>query len=110
MSTVENNQDEPPSSISKLVSLRYRDLKGVDLTGEKGLMAWALGGSDLRGVQLPRSIRFDLLKRLEDSSKLAQNIFIVLLAAALACWLVRVTTSDLEMATSAASASLPLLT
>ena len=90
------------------VSLRYRDLRGADLSKAQGLMAWSLAGSDLRGARLPSSLEFDLLRRAEEAAKLSQKHFLILAGAAFACWLVRISTSDADMALASAHANLPL--
>lgn len=72
-------------------------------------MAWALAGSDLRGAQLPESLTFDLVKRVEDCSKSCQRIFLTILAAAFVCWLARLTTTDVDMVVGKMGAELPFI-
>jgi hypothetical protein len=75
----------------------------------KGLMAWSLAGSDLRGARLPSGLNFDLVKRAEDCSRICRNSFLAILIAAAVCWLARLTTTDVEMVVGATGPSLPFI-
>lgn len=91
------------------ISLRYRDLRGADLSKTTGLMSWALAGSDLRGARLPEGFKFDLLDRAEESAKLCRNSFFALLTAAFLCWLVRISLNDAEFLLARTGAQIPLI-
>jgi hypothetical protein len=91
------------------VSLRYCDLTRMDLREAQGLMAWELAGSDLRGAQLPPNFHFDLLVRAENAAKDSARVFGLILLASLLCWLVRIGTSDVEMALQSSQAALPFV-
>ena len=57
----------------------------MDLREARGLMAWELAGSDLRGVQLPPNFHFDLLVRAENAAKDSARVFGLILLASLLC-------------------------
>lgn len=91
------------------LTLRYRDLTGCDLNDTTGLPAWELAGSDLTGARLPEGLSFDLVDRAQNAARDSSRVFVLLLGGALVCWLVRIGTTDAEMALDSIQASLPFV-
>ncbi len=92
------------------VTLREADLRDCDLTETQGLSASQLVGADLSNAKLPEPIgNFDELRRLDDASKAARKLFVILLLSCAYLWLAVAQTTDARLLTNSPSSPLPII-
>jgi uncharacterized protein YjbI with pentapeptide repeats len=93
-------------------NLREAKLRSADLSlARGGLQTEMLPGTDLTGAILPDHLKklYDGLENVKSISESARNLFLVVLAACLYCWLTIATTTDVNLITNRASSPLPII-
>lgn len=89
--------------------LREASLQDADLSNATGLIAGELAGTIISNALLPGAIRdFDALSQVEEASKNARSLFIIMLLASAYVWLTLATTTDAKILTHASS-PLPII-
>ena len=90
--------------------LHEASLQEADFDGATGLQITQLRGANVSSANLPQYlVRFEWLERVEEASKKAGNLFIVVLACTLYALLIILSTQDVYLVTSSATFPLPIL-
>ncbi len=93
----------------KDISLRFANLEWTDLQEAKNVTAWNLAGSNLRGAKLPKEVEFTLVDRVDQAAKEARTIYTVILVSLFISWLVRLSTSDMDVIKEGIAVKLPFI-
>lgn len=89
---------------------RDADLHDANLADVRHVLADQFAGTDVTGAKLPADIaKFSALAYVEDASRYARNMFMVLLAACAYAWLTIATTRDPALVLNTGSSPLPIL-
>lgn len=85
------------------------DLSDADLTDAKGLLATSLAGTDLTNARLPAEASvFDAITSVNEASRSARRILLVITLTIIYSWLIIATTTDVDLLTNA-FAPLPII-
>jgi len=88
-----------------------RSLEGQDLSSVSNLRAGELRGSDLTGATLPTALAetFKSLPGVDEATKGARDLFLVVMAACLYCWLTMLSTTDVTLVAGNSTLALPIV-
>ena len=90
--------------------LRNADLRDAKLSRVFGLLPGKLAGANLSNAKVPEGIaKFEGLKRIEEISKTARNIFLGVIGGCVFSWLTVATTTDAALLTNSATTPLPII-
>lgn len=90
--------------------LRDANLQDADLTYATGLLGEQFAATDVSGAKLPPPIiKFDGVKIVEEASRNARKLFLLMLIGCVYAWLTIGTTTDVRLLTNSASSPLPII-
>ncbi|MEZ4702762.1 MAG: pentapeptide repeat-containing protein [Rhodothermales bacterium] len=90
--------------------LHEANLLEANVTGARGLQINQLRGANVSGAELPEGIeKLDWLSHVEAGSRKASQLYLAMLVCCLYSWLGVVSTQDIHLITTTASAPLPII-
>ena len=95
----------------KRTDLQDSSLQGVDLSTTHDLRAYQLRGADLTQATLPAGLAetFKSIPQVDEATKAARDLFLVLMAALLYCWLTMLSTTDVTLVAGNSTLALPIV-